>query len=127
MVLRGKLNLILLLVMLAAQGALAHHATVHFALQDEAALSDVVYEGHDHQAGHPADHSAPGHEPGHEKHDHCAVCVLAHALFHVDLAAALVLALWAIRTVFVWPPLQKFPAPLFFAVYRARAPPAFLI
>lgn len=119
MALKRKLNLFLLLLMLAAQGALAHHATVHFALHGAKAVT-----GHVHSQGHNHD---PSNHPAPKSDEHCSICVLTHSLSHSDLV---VLPLWEVEKkpdIFVLKREQKAADQILLLAYQARAPPVFLI
>ena len=115
MAFRHHTTLLLLLVMLAAQGALAQHATVHFMVH---AVSGEIGSGHDSHD--------PAGKPASKNGDDCSICVMAKSLSHSNLVAPSLLTVAADRAAFVPPLAQEAPEQLFRRAYHARAPPRFL-
>lgn len=117
---------LLLLVMLAAQAALAHHATVHFTLHEALAHNITAHASLDNNSHKNTAH--PTQKQDHQDHkDHCGVCVLAHSLIHADLAHAPLWTIKATPTIFISSPAQSASDQLISTAYHARAPPTFLI
>lgn len=116
MTFRKYIGQFLILMMLAAQLALAQHATVHF-LEDQ--HIGIAFQ----QTGDSA--PAPNHH-GPEKDKICQICLLAKGFSHISLFAVAEIPVVVHPAAFVFPAAQEVPVPATSFSYEARAPPAFL-
>lgn len=118
MAFRKHIGRFLVLTLLAAQIALAQHATVHV-------LEGGLENGRagislQHSAELPADHRHP------DKEKACDICLLAGGLSHQFLAAAIALPVAVHETGFAVPDARSGLALSLSLPYQARAPPTFL-
>jgi hypothetical protein len=115
MIFRKYFGQFLILMMLAAQLALAQHATVHF-LEDQ--HIGIAFQ----QSGDPA---TPQKHHGPEKGKICQACLLAKDFSHTSLSAAAEIPAVVYPAMFVFTAAQEIPLLSTSFSWEARAPPAF--
>ena len=103
-------HFLLVLLMLSAQFALAHHATVHFT-------------AHSHVSAHANDEPAD-HKPA--AHEQCQICVLSKSFAHALAAVGYELAAPSSALTFAVPGADRLSRQKTANAYLARAPPSFL-
>ncbi len=118
MTFRKHIGQFLILVMLAAQLALAQHATVHF-LEDETIVSLV----HADSGVNTIDRN----EADKQKADKiCQICLYSKSFSHTIFASGIFLHITSLSAALIAPDLPVFHVHSQCSTNRARAPPVFL-
>jgi hypothetical protein len=115
MIFRKYIGRFLILAMLAAQLALAQHATVHF-----------LEDGHAVSQAQSSDSPAPAGHGKANKDKICQICLFSKGLSHAFLFAGAEIPAAEIAAGFVVPRLQTVPARHEALLHEARGPPSFL-
>ena len=117
MAMRKHINLFLVLLMLGAQLALAQHATVHFAEQQEIVNAYMHQSGHDSPSGHHGPHLKVV----------CQLCLFSKGISHTITPVSIVFNGPVEISAYKTPLAQSHITRQSSHGYLARGPPAFLI